>query len=477
MAQYDFDFFVIGGGSGGTRASRIAASHGARVGVAEERYLGGTCVNVGCVPKKLFVYASHFSEEVQDATGFGWEPIPASAVRHDWARLIANKNIEIARLNGIYRRLIEGAGARIYDKRAKLRDAHTLELADPKHPHAPAEIVTADKILVAAGGWPTKPDIPGGELGITSNECFFLERFPERVLIVGGGYIAVEFAGIFHGLGAEVTQIYRGDCFLRGFDGDCRAFLAKERQKKGVDLRFRADIAGIERAGGAGGDGLAAVLKDGHTVHCDAVVFATGRAPLTRNLGLEAAGVALDGKGAITVDAGWRTSVPNIYAIGDVTDRLNLTPVAIAEGHALADSLFNPTGRSVGYENVPTCVFSQPNLGTVGLTEEDAAKRHGALDIYRSTFRPMKHTLSGRDEQTLMKLVVDRASQKVVGLHIVGPDAGEIVQGFAVAIKMGATKKDFDATIGIHPTAAEELVTMRTKASGPWQAPMRKAAE
>lgn len=473
MPQYDFDFFVIGGGSGGTRASRIAAAHGARVGVAEERYLGGTCVNVGCVPKKLFVYASHFPEEAGDAAGFGWDPIPANAVRHDWGKLIANKNAEIARLNGIYRRLIEGAGARIFDKRAKLRDAHTLELVDPKLPHAAAEIVTADKILIATGGWPTKPDIPGGELGITSNECFFLERFPERVLVVGGGYIAVEFAGIFHGLGAAVTQIYRGDRFLRGFDGDCRAFLAEEMRKKGVDLRFRADIAGIEQTG----DGLAAALKDGHTVHCDAVMFATGRAPLTRNLGLEAAGVALDGKGAIAVDAGWRTSVPNIFAIGDVTDRLNLTPVAIAEGHALADALFNPSGRSVSYENVPTCVFSQPNLGTVGLTEEDAAKRHGAVDIYRATFRPMKHTLSGRDEQTMMKLVVDRASQKVVGLHIVGPDAGEIVQGFAVAIKMGATKKDFDATIGIHPTAAEELVTMRTKASGPWQAPVRKAAE
>ncbi|MBL8664755.1 MAG: glutathione-disulfide reductase [Candidatus Odyssella sp.] len=473
MPQYDFDFFVIGGGSGGTRASRIAAAHGARVGVAEERYLGGTCVNVGCVPKKLFVYASHFPEEAGDAAGFGWDPIPANAVRHDWGKLIANKNAEIARLNGIYRRLIEGAGAKIFDKRAKLRDAHTLELVDPKLPHAPAEIVTADKILIATGGWPTKPDIPGGELGITSNECFFLERFPERVLVVGGGYIAVEFAGIFHGFGAAVTQIYRGDRFLRGFDGDCRAFLAEEMRKKGVDLRFRADIAGIEQTG----DGLAAALKDGHTVHCDAVMFATGRAPLTRNLGLEAAGVALDGKGAIAVDAGWRTSVPNIFAIGDVTDRLNLTPVAIAEGHALADALFNPSGRSVSYENVPTCVFSQPNLGTVGLTEEDAAKRHGAVDIYRATFRPMKHTLSGRDEQTMMKLVVDRASQKVVGLHIVGPDAGEIVQGFAVAIKMGATKKDFDATIGIHPTAAEELVTMRTKASGPWQAPVRKAAE
>jgi glutathione reductase (NADPH) len=473
MARYDFDFFVVGGGSGGTRAARIAAAHGARVGVAEERYLGGTCVNVGCVPKKLFVYASHFSEEVQDAAGFGWEPIPANAVRHDWGKLIANKNAEIARLNGIYRRLIEGAGAKIFDKRAKLRDAHTLELSDPKHPHAPAEIVTADKILIATGGWPTKPDIPGGELGITSNECFFLERFPERVLIVGGGYIAVEFAGIFHGLGAAVTQIYRKDLFLRGFDGDCRAFLAEEMRKKGIDLRFRADIAGIARSGG----GFAALLEDGQTMLCDAVMFATGRAPLTRNLGLEAAGVALDGKGAVVVDEGWRTSVPNIYAIGDATDRLNLTPVAIAEGHALADALFNPSGRGVSYENVPTCVFSQPNLGTVGLTEEEAAKRHGAVDIYRSTFRPMKHTLSGRDEQTMMKLVVERAGQRVVGLHVVGPEAGEIVQGFAVAIKMGATKKDFDATIGIHPTAAEELVTMRTKASGPWQAPMKKAAE
>ena len=473
MAKYDFDFFVIGGGSGGTRASRIAAGHGARVGVAEERYLGGTCVNVGCVPKKLFVYASHFAEEVEDAVGFGWAPVPANAVRHDWAKLIANKNAEIARLNGIYRRLIEGPGAKIFDMRAKLRDAHTIELRDPKRPHAPAETVTADKILVAAGGWPTKPDIPGSELSITSNECFFLERFPERVLIVGGGYIAVEFAGIFHGLGAQVTQIYRGDIFMRGFDNDCRAFLAEEMQKKGIDLRFRAGIAGIERTG----DGLAAVLKDGHTVPCDAVMFATGRAPLTRDLGLETAGVSLDGKGAVIVDEGWCTSVPNIYAIGDVTDRLNLTPVAIAEGHALADALFNPSGRGVGYENVPTCVFSQPNLGTVGLTEEDAGKRYGAVDIYRSTFRPMKHTLSGRNEQTMMKLVVARATQKVVGLHIVGPEAGEIVQGFAVAIKMGATKQDFDATIGIHPTAAEELVTMRTKDSGPWQAPMKKAAE
>ena len=473
MAKYDFDFFVIGGGSGGTRASRIAAAHGARVGVAEERYLGGTCVNVGCVPKKLFVYASHFSEEFKDVEGFGWAPIAANAIRHDWPKLIANKNAEIARLNTIYRRLIEGAGAKIFDKRATFRDAHTLELRDRENPAAPAETVTAGKILIATGGWPVKPAIPGAELGITSNECFFLERFPERVLVVGGGYIAVEFAGIFHGLGAHVTQIYRGDCFLRGFDNDCRHFLAEEMRKKGVDLRFNTDIARIDRAGKE----LRATLKDGQTIDCDVVVFATGRAPLTKGLGLEAAGVALDRKGAITVDEGWCTNVPHIYAIGDVTDRLNLTPVAIAEGHALADRLFNPSGRSVSYEYVPTTVFSQPNLGTVGLTEEDAGKRYGALEIYRSTFRPMKHTLSGRDEQTMMKLVVDKASQKVVGLHMVGPDAGEIVQGFAVALKMGATKKDFDTTIGIHPTAAEEFVTLRTQAIGPWQAPMKKAAE
>jgi len=473
MAKYDFDFFVIGAGSGGTRAARIAAGHGARVGIAEERYLGGTCVNVGCVPKKLFVYAAHFREDFKDAEGFGWAPIPHEAIRHDWPALIRNKNAEIARLNGAYRRLIEGAGARIFDKRAFLRDPHTIELRDREKPGAPAEIVTADKILVATGGWPIRPDIPGAELGITSNEAFFLERFPERVLIVGGGYIAVEFAGIFHGLGARTTQIYRGDCFLRGFDSDCRAFVAEEMRKKGVDLRFNADIASIERSGTA----LRAKLKDGAMLDVGLVMFAIGRSPTSHGIGLEALGVALDGLGGIVVDERWESSVPGIYAIGDVTNRLNLTPVAIGEGHALADLLFNPSGRGVSYENVPTTVFSTPNLGTVGLTEEDAGKRHGAIEIYRSTFRPMKHTLSGRDEQMLMKLVVDKASQRVVGLHMVGPDAGEIVQGFAVAIKMGATKKDFDVTIGIHPTAAEELVTMRTRASGPWQAPLRKAAE
>ncbi|MGH7004334.1 MAG: FAD-dependent oxidoreductase, partial [Alphaproteobacteria bacterium] len=395
------------------------------------------------------------------------------AIRHDWPTLIANKNAEIGRLNGIYRRLIEGAGAKIFDRHARLRDAHTIELSDREKPKAPPEVVTADKILVATGGWPTKPDTPGADLAITSNEAFFLDRFPERILVVGGGYIAVEFAGIFHGLGAHATQVYRGECFLRGFDGDCRFFLAEEMRNKGVDLRFDTDVASIERHGKA----LRVRLKDASAIEVDCVMYATGRAPLSRNIGLESLGVKLDDKGAIAVDEGWRTSVPNIYAIGDVTDRLNLTPVAIAEGHALADTLFNPSGRSVSYENVPTTVFSQPNLGTVGLTEENARKRLGEVDIYRSIFRPMKHTLSGRNEQTMMKLVVAKAGQKVVGLHVVGPDAGEIVQGFAVAIKMGATKRDFDSTIGIHPTAAEEIVTMRTPARGPWLAPMKKAAE
>jgi glutathione reductase (NADPH) len=466
MPAYDFDFFVVGGGSGGTRAARIAAAHGARVGVAEERYWGGTCVNVGCVPKKLLVYASHFSEEFEDAAGYGWK---VSSGGHNWRTLIANKNKEIARLNGAYRRLIEGAGAKVWEKRATLRDAHSISLIDRDRPGAAPEIVTADKILIATGGWPVLPDIPGREHAITSNDAFFLEDTPEHVLIVGGGYIAVEFAGIFHGLGAEVTQTYRGELFLRGFDDDCRRFLAEQMKKKGIDLRFKADVAAIEKP--APGR-LLARMSDGTKLECTHVMFATGRAPNARGIGLEALSVRFDGKGAISVGANWQTSVPHIYAIGDVTDRLNLTPVAIAEGHALADALFNPSGRSVSYENVPTTVFSPPNLGTVGLTEAAARAKFGDgdVEIYRSTFKPMKHTVSGRNEQALMKLVVRNSDRKVVGLHMVGPDAGEIVQGFAVAIKMGATKSDFDATIGIHPTAAEEFVTMRTPASGPWQA-------
>jgi glutathione reductase (NADPH) len=457
MPKYDFDFFVIGAGSAGTRASRIAAGHGARVAVAEDRYLGGTCVNVGCVPKKLLVYAAHFGEDFEDAAGFGWT---VGERRHDWKTLIANKNKEIARLNGVYKRLIEGAGATIIDGRARLKDRHTVVIGERAY--------SADKILIATGGWPLVPEFPGREHVITSNEAFFLEDLPKRIVIVGGGYIAVEFAGIFHGLGAQVTQLHRGPLFLRGFDDDCRAHLADEMRKKGIDLRFDTEVARIDRHG----DHLVIGLKDGTALDADLVMHATGRAPATKGIGLEEVGVRLRHH-AVAVDEHWRSSVDNIYAVGDVTDRVNLTPVAIAEGHALADRLFNPSGRAVSYDNIPSTVFSQPNLGTVGLTEAQARAKHTALDIYKSTFTPMKHTLSGRQEKSLMKLVVERATQKVVGVHMVGPDAGEIIQGFAVALQMGATKADLDRTIGIHPTAAEEFVTMRT----PVPEPVKEAAE
>lgn len=453
MSRYDFDYFVIGAGSGGTRSSRIAAAHGARVGVAEERYLGGTCVNVGCVPKKLLTYAAHFAEDFEDAAGFGWT---VGERTHSWKKLIENKNAEIERLNGIYERLIKGAGAQLFDARATLKGAHEVEVG--------GQTVTADKILIAVGGWPSIPDIPGKEHIVTSNEAFYLEEIPNRVVIVGGGYIAVEFAGIFNGLGSQVTQIHRGPKFLRGFDDDVRLFLAEEMAKKGIDLQLECEVRGISRCD----DGSFIVdLNHGDTIEADLVMYATGREPKTEGLGLEAAGVETTGNGAIKVDENFQTSVSNIFAIGDVIDRIQLTPVAIAEGHALADRLFGPKGREVSYENVPSAVFSNPPIGTVGLTEEEARRKYGAVDIYKSSFRPMKHTLSGRHEQSLMKLIVDRGSDRVVGLHMVGPDAGEIVQGFAVALKAGATKADFDATIGIHPTAAEEFVTMRTPIPDP----------
>ena len=459
MSSYDYDFFVIGAGSGGTRASRIAAAHGARVGVAEDKYLGGTCVNVGCVPKKLFTYAAHFAEDFEDAAGFGWTVGPRS---HAWATLIENKNREIARLNGIYERLIKGPGADIFDARATFVDNHTLDVGGRQ--------VTAEKILIAVGGRPFVPDFMGSEHVITSDEAFYLPELPERITVVGGGYIAVEFAGIFNALGAQVTQLYRGERFLRGFDDDVRLFLAEEMVKKGIDLRFDADVQCVTKQA----DGSLLVdLTDTESFETDLVMYATGRVPNTESLGLDAAGVQTGRNGSVPVDAGWRTNVDNIYAIGDVTDRIQLTPVAIQEGHALADALFNPSGKAVGYDYVPSAVFSNPEIGTVGFTEAEAREKFGALDIYRSTFRPMKHTLSGRDEHGLMKLVVVRETQKVVGLHIVGPSAGEMTQGFAVAIKMGATKQDFDATIGIHPTAAEELVTMRE----PVPDPLQQAAE
>ena len=453
MAEYDFDLFVIGGGSGGVRAARISAGHGARVGLAEDRYMGGTCVNVGCVPKKLMVYAAHFAHDVEDAAGFGWS---VDGHRHDWATLIANKDEEINRLNGIYRRLLDAAGVQIFDARASLVDAHTIAVGGTK--------VTAERILIATGGWPVVPeDEIGSEHGITSNEVFHLDRLPNRVIIAGGGYIAVEFAGIFTGLGARVTQLYRGPLFMRGFDDDMRAFLAKEMTKSGVDLRFNTKITRIDKSGGS----LIVHLTDDVMMEADCVLYATGRRPNTRNLGLEDLGVALDRAGAVVVNAEFQSSVPHIYALGDVTNRVNLTPVATAEGHALADTLFGGRPRRVGYENIPTAVFSTPPCGTVGLTEKEARARYGAVDVYKSDFRPMKHTLSGREERTMMKLVVDRDTDRILGVHMVGPDAGEIMQGIAIAMNCGATKADFDRTIGIHPTSAEELVTMRTPMPDP----------
>ena len=448
MAEYDYDLFTIGAGSGGVRAARISAGYGAKVGIAEERYLGGTCVNVGCVPKKLLVYASHFAEEFEDAAGFGWS---VGACKFDWPALIGNKNKEIERLNGIYGRLLGNAGVDLYEARATVVDPHTVSVD--------GKTITAKYILVATGGWPVVPEIPGKEHAITSNEAFFLDDLPKRVIVVGGGYIAVEFAGIFHGLGSEVMQLYRGPLFLRGFDDDVRGFLADEMRKKGVDLRFNANIAGIEKQG----DALLATLEDGTELETDLVMYATGRAPNAGGIGLEGAGVELNAKGAIVVDDRFKSSVDSIYAIGDVIDRVALTPVAIAEGMVLAANLFRGESGAMDYADVPTAVFSQPNIGTAGLTEAQARETYGAVDIYKSSFTPMKHTLTGRDEKTFMKLIVDRASDRVVGFHMVGPDAGETTQGIGIALKCGATKAQFDATVGIHPTVAEEFVTMREK--------------
>ena len=452
MAQYDYDLFTIGAGSGGVRASRVSASYGAKVAIAEERYLGGTCVNVGCIPKKLLVYAAHFREDFEDAAGFGWS---VGERRVDWNRLIANKNAEIQRLNGVYQKLLEGAGVTIINGRARILDSHTVVVGERRY--------RARYILVATGSWPTVPNIPGAEHSISSNEAFYLPSLPRRAIIVGGGYIGAEFAGIFHALGVKVTQIYRGRLFLRGFDDDVRETLADEMRKKGVDLRFRTTVEKIEK----GQEGLRAKLVDGTVLETDQIMFATGRHPNTSELGLETTGVELNRKGAVAVDDYSRTSVPSIYAIGDCTDRLMLTPVAIAEGRAVAETLFSNNPMRPNYANVPTAVFSLPNVGTVGLTEREARERHGKIDVFRTRFRPLKHTLSGRDEMTMMKLVVDRATDRVLGCHMVGHEAGEIIQGLAVALTCGATKAQFDATIGIHPTAAEEFVTMRSKAPEP----------
>ncbi len=448
MAQYDFDLFTIGAGSGGVRASRMSASFGAKVAVAEELYLGGTCVNVGCIPKKLLVYASHYADDFEDASGYGWTQ---ERPHFDWPQLIANKNKEIKRLNGIYGKLLGDAGVEIIEGRAQIVDPHTVGINGREF--------TAKYILVAVGSWPVVPKIPGSDYAITSNEAFYLASLPARAIIVGGGYIGVEFAGIFHGLGAETTQLYRGELFLRGFDRDIRSTLAEEMVKRGIDLRFKTNITKIVKSNGT----LIATLGDGSVLEAEQILFATGRDSKTRDIGLADAGVKLRQNGAVIVDDYSKSSVDSIYAIGDCTDRINLTPMAIAEGIALANTLFNEKPTQPCYENVPTAVFSTPNCAAVGLTEEEARQRNYNIDIYRTSFKPLRHTLSGRDERTMMKLVVDQATDRVLGCHMVGPDSGEIIQGLAVALNCGATKAQFDATIGIHPTAAEEFVTMRSK--------------
>lgn len=443
---YDYDLFVIGAGSGGVRASRMAAGHGARVAVAESTFLGGTCVNVGCVPKKLFVYGSHFAEEFEDARAYGWQP---QAGAFDWPTLRDNKTKEIERLNDIHQTMLDNAGVTLYEGHARFEDAHTLTIGD--------QTVTADKVLIATGGQPFMPEFPGSEHAVTSNEMFYLDTFPERAVVVGGGYIAVEFAGILQGLGASTQLLYRGPLFLRGFDEGVRQFVKGEMEQKGIRLSFDTKVERIERDG----DQRILHLADGSQLETDLVLYATGRIPNTNNLGLDNAGVALANNGSVIVDDYFQTNVDSIYAIGDVIDRMQLTPVALAEGMRLAANLFNDKHDAMDYEGIPTAVFCQPNIGTVGPTEEQARAQYPNLSVYESTFRPMKHTLTGRAERTLMKLLVNRDDDKVIGAHMVGPEAGEVIQGLAVAIKAGATKAQFDATVGIHPTAAEEFVTMR----------------
>ncbi len=445
MAKYDYDLITIGAGSGGVRASRLSSKYGARVAVIEESRYGGTCVMRGCVPKKLLVMGSHFAQHFEDAVGFGWT---VQGATHDWGAMIAAKNKELDRLEGVYQRMLRDAGTTLIDGRGVLADAHTVEVNGKR--------VTADKILVAVGGWPVIPEFPGHEHVISSNEALDLPQRPKRVVIVGGGYIAVEFAGIFNALGSDVTIIIRSGHLLRGFDHDVSATLAEELEKNGIKIRRDCLLRSIEKHN----DGYSVMFDMGEEVVADCVMYATGRAPNTKNLGLTELGVTLNKKGAVQVDEWNRSSVENIFAIGDVTDRVNLTPVAINEGRVFAESFFNKNPMTLDYTNIASAVFSQPTVSVVGMTEEEARKNH-KVRVFISRFRLMKHTLSGRNERTMMKLVVDKATDKVLGVHMVGDDAPEIIQGFAVALKCGATKAQFDATVGIHPTAAEEFVTMR----------------
>jgi glutathione reductase (NADPH) len=462
MAQYDFDLFVIGGGSAGVRCARIAAGHGARVGVAEERFWGGTCVNVGCVPKKIMVNAAEYGQWIEDAAAFGWDLAPARGF--DLAKLAAARDAEVARLNGIYGRLLTGAGCTIFDARATFLDPHTIDVGGRR--------VTAGRIVIATGGRAVRPEIPGAELGMLSDDVFLMQRVPRRLTVVGSGYIALEFASVFRGFGAEVDLVYRADLPLRGFDQDIRSALKEALDAQGTRQHTGRHLGRLDRIG----DGFMLNLQGGEAIESDAVLFATGREPNTHGLGLEAAGVCCTEGGAIEVDEEHRTTVPHIFAIGDVTDKLNLTPMATAVGHALADTLFGRNPRKASYLNVPTAVFTSPPIGTVGLTEADAAVL-GPVDVYVARFTPMRHTISRREgRKTLMKLIVCQETRKVLGAHMLGEDAGEIMQGIGIAVAAGLTKEDFDRTIGIHPTAAEEFVTLRTRTreAGPH---LRAAAE
>ena len=453
MPKYDYDLITIGAGSGGVRASRRAAATGARVAIVENLRFGGTCVMRGCVPKKLLVYAGHFADDFEDSGGYGWENVNPG---FDWPALIEAKNKELYRLEAVYHRILGEAGVEEVFATATVADPHTVEV-DGKS-------LTAETLLVATGGWPKMPDIPGIEHVITSNEALDLPELPDRIAIIGGGYIAVEFAGIFNSLGAQVTEIIRASQILRGFDGDVRGVLAEEMEKKGIDIRRETEVEEIAKDVKGDGGGFSLKLKDGGIIEADLVMYATGRAPNTRGMGLEESGVELDEKSAVCVDEFSRSSVENIYAIGDVTERMNLTPVAIAEAEAMVRTAFGGKPMAVDYSGVPSAVFSQPPIGTVGLTEAEAGEQTGGeIDVYVSRFTPMKYTLSGRDEKSMMKLVVERNTDRVLGCHMVGLDAPEIIQGFAVALRTGATKAHFDATIGIHPTAGEEFFTLREK--------------
>jgi glutathione reductase (NADPH) len=459
---FDFELFVIGGGSAGVRAARMAGQRGGRVALAEmlgTEGMGGTCVNVGCIPKKLYSYAAHYAEAAHEARGYGWEG-PAPAL--NWDTLKANRGAEISRLNAVYSKLLVGSGVSVFDGFARIDGAHQITLAtrnaDGTQGH---QRFTAQNILIATGGTPHVPHFAGREHVITSNDIFDLEPFPKRLMVVGGGYIASEFASIFNGLGAQVTQLYRGEQILRGFDDEVRHFVAAEMRKTGVDLRLGTDVVDIRKTEA----GLHVALKDGTSVMADAVLYATGRVPNVKGMGLEALGVAQGTQGEVIVNEDYRTNLPSIFAVGDVTNRLQLTPVALGEAMVVVDQLFGPAAgkapRSMSYDFIPTAIFTHPNVGTVGYSEAAAREKFGDITLFRSEFKSLRHTLSGSTERTLMKLVVDTASDRVVGLHMVGAEAGEIVQGFAVAMKAGATKAVFDSTIGIHPTAAEEFVTMR----------------